>query len=856
MQTIAKYFGIACLILLPAVAGGITIASPAQQKPPQQVLTEEERRKALEKILADMQKGAQGQPAQTPAQPAPAASTIPNIVQRAPLSGGLQLSFNGVDLIDFVNTIGEMLGITPILIDPDVKGTVTIYSSAPMSKEDVFPIFNIVLKNNNAALVKSEGIYQIVPISQGLRQGLEVVLDLPPVPPPKPAPDKDATKKLETPPAGTIKPPEPPATGTPPPDLKTGAVPPPVTAAAQTPPANAAAKTAPATAPARPAEPQAPRLSTHVIRVEFMPVANLIEPLKLFMTEGGVIMPYERLNMLIVTDYSDSIAKLLDIIHLLDSSFLDAELIDLIEIKYNASADVLEDLKKIFGSGKDSATGIYLVSLDRINTIMVSANSARAMEEVKRWVSRLDSTTGRSVQTFIYTVENATASNIAMVLSLLFGGDSSASQMSNQQTGTGGNTMFGAPGTTGQTGRTGTGTGGNRSMSSNTGLGQGSLAGGGSSMFGGQQGGGGMGAYGGGAGVFGQQQSIGGPRLNQGVGMSAQWLNGGSFVGLQGMVRLVADDINNSLIIQASAADYAYLLDTIKRMDVLPRQAIIDARIFEIDLTDDLSFGVSATLQGLAGGNNLTTGALSGTTGALSAATFAFVGSAREILLNLNALRQKTKVRILEAPSVLALDGTPARINVGGSVPVPTSSYVTTGGAATGVQYRDTGTSLMITPRISASGTVTLYVYHEISSVGANTPNGPAFNQTNVETTLAVKDGQSVAIAGLIRENESNGRSGIPFLSDIPILGSLFGQTTRNKMRSELLIMITPHVIRTPDRFQELTQEIKDSLRNVRKYVDDKTKEVMEDQEKARKERFEQDAKQIKKLEPPPPVKK
>ena len=337
--------------------------------------------------------------------------------------------------------------------------------------------------------------------------------------------------------------------------------------------------------------------------------------------------------------------------------------------------------------------------------------------------------------------------------------------------------------------------------------------------------------------------------------MSAQWLNGGSFVGLQGMVRLVADDINNTLIIQASSADYQYLLETIKRMDILPRQAIIDARIFEIDLTDDLAFGVAASLQARTEGEHLTTAAI-GSLGALSAGTFAFVGSSREILLNLTALQKKTKVRVLEAPAVLALDGTPARINVGGSVPVPTQSYVTTGGAATGVTYRDTGTSLMITPRISASGTVTLSVYHEISALGPAMEGGPSFTQTNVETTLAVKDGESVAIAGLIRESESRGRSGVPFLSEIPILGALFGVTTRNTMRSELLIMITPHVIRTPERFREMTEEIKDSLRNVRKYADDKLKEMKEDKEKAAQERIEQQEKAIKKEAPPVPVKK
>src|SRR5207245_2298652 len=135
-------------------------------------------------------------------------------------------------------------------------------------------------------------------------------------------------------------------------------------------------------------------------------------------------MPYDRLNMLILTDYSDSVARIMQVIRMLDDSYLDPDLVELIRIKYNASVDVVDDLRKIFGSGaKESPTGISFVSLDRMNAIMVMANSKRALEEVKRWIGRLDATTGRTMQTFVYTVENSTAANIAMILSALYVGE-------------------------------------------------------------------------------------------------------------------------------------------------------------------------------------------------------------------------------------------------------------------------------------------------------------------------------------------------------------------------------------------------------------------------------------------------
>lgn len=821
-----KSLTVILVLLVTAATFGTGAAGGAGQE--QKPLTAEERKKLMEKLLQEAQKGGAAKEGQQPPIPAPAApAPVPAVVERAPLTGGqIRLTYDGADLYEFVNQIADTLGLSPVIIDPDVKGSVTIHSPAPMSRDDLFPLFNIILKNNNAALVRQGGIYQIVPISAALKKGLEIIEHLPPAPLPK-----------EESPGRT----EPAAKETPGAQAKTPPVPKPPAEAA--PPAQAAAQPAAAPAAAQPAGP--PRLATHVIRVEFIPVRDLIEPLKLFMTDGGVIMPYDRLNMLIVTDYSDSVQKILEMIQVLDSSYLDPDLLELVEIKYNAAADVLADLQKIFGAGKDGPTGVFMISLDRINAILVMANSRRALAEVKRWIARLDATTGRSVQTFVYTVKNSTASNIAMILSLLLGGE-----------GTG---ATGAGGTLSTSGAMGAARGGSAQVPAGTTTPWGTVGAGTTTMTGGQQG---YGAFGGasqlgstfGGGYFGGQQL--GPRLNQVPGVSAQVLKGGVFSGLQDIVRLVADDINNALIIQASPTDYQYILEIVEKMDVLPRQVIIDARIFEIDLTDSLSFGVAADLQARTGDNRLTTASLSGDTGALSAGTFAFVGKQRELLMALNALRSKTKVRVLESPAVLALDGTMAKIVVGGEFPYSTGGFVPAagqGGVIQSIQYRETGIALLIMPRISASGIVTLDVAHEISSPGAVVSGNTSFNKTSVQTTLAVQDGETVAIAGLIRENMSRGRVGIPFLSEIPLIGALFGQTNNNHTRTELLIMITPHVIRTPERFQEMTQDLKDSLRNVRRFVDEHEREQARTIEEARRERQKALEKAGKKQEPEKP---
>ena len=212
-------------------------------------------------------------------------------------------------------------------------------------------------------------------------------------------------------------------------------------------------------------------------------------------------------------------------------------------------------------------------------------------------------------------------------------------------------------------------------------------------------------------------------------------------------------------------------------------------------------------------------------------------------------------MKVLEAPSVLALDGQMATIMVGSQIPYPGTSFTpSVGGSTTSVEYRDTGINLQVIPRISASGSVTLDLVQEISSPGVNVTIGsetaPTFTVTSVQTTLTVKDGETVAIAGLIRDGDNFSRTGIPFLSHIPLLGSLFGQTTKSTQRNELIIMITPHVIRTPEKLQEMTQELRDTLRNTRKYADEKEKEKMQDVKNAQEERDRQEQKATKKSQP------
>jgi len=320
---------------------------------------------------------------------------------------------------------------------------------------------------------------------------------------------------------------------------------------------------------------------------------------------------------------------------------------------------------------------------------------------------------------------------------------------------------------------------------------------------------------------------------------------------------MVVDDISNRLIVQSTAADYTFLLEAIELMDVMPRQVVIDARVFEVDLTDELNWGIGGVLRERSNGSVTEIG-LGGTvegfpTGAFTVTNIALIGSSQEFLSALSALREKTDVRVLEAPSVLAMDGTMAHITVGAEIPYPSSLYYQNNSQnpTQSIQYRDTGVTLFILPRISESGSVTLEVLQEVSGVGAVTDLGPVFTKSKVECTLTVKDGETVAIAGLIRDSDSVSRSGFPIISDIPFIGGLFGQTNRSNKRTELIIMITPHVIKNPDKFTDFTQNFKDSMQNVGKFANEKEQqllqniqEAIEDRKKAEQDRIEEEEEQ------------
>src|SRR5438128_2573569 len=306
-----------------------------------------------------------------------------------------------------------------------------------------------------------------------------------------------------------------------------------------------------------------------------------------------------------------------------------------------------------------------------------------------------------------------------------------------------------------------------------------------------------------------------------------------------GTIRIIADAITNSLIIQATPQEWAEIERTLQQLDVLPRQVLIDAQIYEVTLDESLSIGLSAALQNLgtlaaAQGGRAQTLASFGTGGgtpALAAQTVAVIGRTRELVAFLNASENRNRVRTLSAPSVQVKDNMVADFQVGAEVPIPTSSAVVPGVQAAGntgtvftqtIAFRNTGVIMRVRPQINEGGSLTLEVSQEVSQAGTNNTSGiqaPVIGKSSVNSTIVVQDNETIAIGGFIHENKDLLRSRLPLLGRIPVAGVLFGSTSNSSSRTELIVLITPHVVRTREEAESATEEVKARLREVQKLV-------------------------------------
>ena len=337
------------------------------------------------------------------------------------------------------------------------------------------------------------------------------------------------------------------------------------------------------------------------------------------------------------------------------------------------------------------------------------------------------------------------------------------------------------------------------------------------------------------------------------AGQTGQYLQGpAAMAGPVAGPHVIPNPINNTIMVQGTPQEWEQIRNLLRQLDVPPRQVLIEAKIFEVDLTGVFSAGVESYLQDAgtgsataATGNGLPSNgnsqnivgginpaqalAIAAGPGGVALTAGAMISRTRQLLGVLTAQEATGQSRIISSPSIIATDSIPATMNVGSEIPVATSSAVVGGVQQNGssvfantISNQTTGVTLNILARVNSSGVVTMVINQQVSAPQPNTSSNidsPAFSNRSVSTQVTVQDGDTIAIGGAITETNTESSSGIPLLHRIPVVGFLFGTKSYNKSRSELIIFLTPKVIYDTNQMMDATEEIRNSLKKVGKMI-------------------------------------
>ena len=563
---------------------------------------------------------------------------------------------------------------------------------------------------------------------------------------------------------------------------------------------------------------------TQIVPLQFINAQDAATLLRPFVPAQGTISAHRETNLLIVTDTAGNIRRLLDMLQLVDVEVSLNEL-QIISLKHADAQEVALLLGQLFGGGRLGATppgvpapppapapGVtpapsapaplgglggerpLIVPERRSNSLVVQARK-QDMEAIRRLIARLDVDIYGGQRVFIYFAENTKSRDLATTLDAIYGrGDRGPAITGTQQT--------------------------QRTFSS-----------------------------------ISSPSSLSSalppppPTLLSPVPVATQPGGRPAVVGFPGVsgegvppatdIRFVADEVTNAVIVTTYPRLWKEIEETIKKLDKMPRQVLIEVLAAEVTLTDDTKLGVEwAVRSGRFDVSSSPSGLLPGRPaqslialgGAVPLGFNVFTFAADKFLAALNALASENRVNVLSNPSIMTTENRKAVINVSTSVPIVTSQQVPvatggiTGNAITQtVEYRDAGIILTVTPRIGEQGTVALDVKQEVNEVGENEPppiNSPRFTKREAETSVVLLNNQTLVLGGLIQNKRTRIRIGIPWLSRIPIVGYLFGSTEEKIEKTELLLLITPRTVgtvldaaRLTDQMRRVTPDLEESIR-------------------------------------------
>jgi general secretion pathway protein D len=540
--------------------------------------------------------------------------------------------------------------------------------------------------------------------------------------------------------------------------------------------------------------------SIQIVPLEFTSPTEMEKILQPFAPSGGVMKVDEARNMLLLAGTRQEIDTMLDVVKTFDVDWLAGMSYGFFSLNYVDAKTAVTELSDIFADPKSPMAGVVrLVPLTRLNTILVITPQQKYLAAVETWIKRLDvggTSAGRRI--YVYDVQNGRAEDLARslnrILSLPTSGDEQPQSKSNYS-GIGNSKLSLGYGTE-STSELGVGY---PASAFSPGTTTGSLNG--------------------------MMPSPGPPSVMQSIFAS----NG---TPKQGDLRIVANNDSNSLLVLATPAEFSVIEAALVRLDAPSRQVLIEASLAEVTLTDALRYGVQWNYNGKNGPVTLSNSASGQVSRTFPGLSYLFTGST-DISAVLNALESVTTVRVISSPKLVTLNNHEAMLQVGDEVPVTTQSAVSvaTPGApiVNSVQMQDTGVILGVTPRVNKNGLVQLDISQEVSNSVPTTTSGidsPTIQQRKLSTTVVVKSGDTIALGGLITENRSKSYSGVPYLAKIPLLGALFRDTNNSITRTELILLITPRVMRDDAEFQNVMDDLRNEFQSLKNIFKDTTKDA------------------------------
>lgn len=514
----------------------------------------------------------------------------------------------------------------------------------------------------------------------------------------------------------------------------------------------------------------------HIYPLRYIGVEEMQKILEPVLAEGALVYADPRRNLLILAGNRMEQAQYRQTVASFDVNWMAGMSVGLFRLKAGSPDDIAAEIAAALGddSGKVMSGLVRLVEIERLNALLAISPSEDALVEVRRWIKRLDvAGDTREPRLYVLRLQNAKAVDVAAILAQLFTDNTNSSA------------KLGKP-------RLAPGNRAEEVMSES----------------------------------FAANEANAAPAARQ-LAPMLQLEGEGAALNVGSDVRVIADETNNALVIMATPRDYELMAQAIQKLDIVPLQVLIEATIVEVTLNDSLEYGVEWFFKngfgpGKAGRGLLDLGAPG--VGTLTPAfSYAVIDGLENVRVVLNALETESNVDILSSPSLMVLDNQTASINVGDEIPVPTSQSVSNLDSAARtvneIQFRNTGVSLQVTPRVNAGGLVTMEIEQEVSDAIPTTSsdlNAPTIQQRRIASTVAVQSGQTIVLGGLIRESRAQNESGVPFIRGIPVIGKLFGNTSDQSQRTELLVLITPRAVADNREAQSVTDEYVQKMRTLR----------------------------------------